>query len=271
VINVRISGGLGNQLFQFGAASVLASHWKLPIKVWGGGTQQYATPRDFLLPQFVSLEQHHATVVSQATFVQRFRLAKLCPLAFGKTMLISDRNIGEALSRERAVQRVELDGYFVESIHQEFFERVVAQLAPDLRRIVRPAPDDAPVCAVHVRGGDFLTHGHTLADENLYYQRAIARVQEAAPAARLIVATDDRHHAKRVLERVDNLHWATGDLTDDFSLIAQAPYAVLSNSTFAFWARALHAPTSASLTIAPPYWRPGVRRQLRLASERDDG
>lgn len=269
MIDMRLTGGLGNQLFQFGAAVVLSRHFDLPIRLWAGAMQHYATRRDLVLPHLLDLNRLRATVCERPSWIQRTRLARLAPGVHGRTAWVSDRNVLAVAHQTSRLRSAQLDGYFIESIDQAFFDEAL-----DLLRPATAAPDPAArpenrVCAMHIRGGDFLKLGWALEDALSYYQTSLARVREREPGVRIVAVTDDRDYAGKLLRRLgEDAEVAPGGLLSNFDLLRTADFAILSNSTFSFWAGAWrHGSCLDWSTLAPDSWRPGTRRMIRLRSE----
>lgn len=269
MIDVRLTGGLGNQLFQFAAAVVLSRRFALPISLWAGAMQSYATRRDLVLPVFIDLGSLGVLVRDRPNWIQRARMARLLPRVRGGVAWVSDRNLLEVARLRSCLLSAQLDGYFIESIDQDFFDEALALLKP---AIVAPSPVGhfgEPVCAMHIRGGDFVRLGWTLDDMLSYYQSSLERVLEHDPGVRIVAVTDDRDHAAKTLRSIGvNADFARGGLRSDFDLLRTASYAILSNSTFSFWAGAWRSPGhNGWSTFAPALWKPGSPRAIRLRSE----
>jgi hypothetical protein len=269
MIDVRLTGGLGNQLFQFAAAVVLSRRFELPISLWAGAMHSYTTPRDLDLPLFIDLGSFGVAVRDRPNWVQRMRIARLVPCLRGRTAWVSDRNLLEVARSKSALLGAQLDGYFIESIDQDFFDEALRLLQP---AIVAPGAVGRPeerVCALHIRGGDFVRLGWTLDDMLSYYQTSLARVLECEPDLRIVAVTDDPEHAAQTLRSLGvNADIRSGDLRSDFDLLRTASYAILSNSTFSFWAGAWRSPgVGGWSTFAPAFWRPGAPRSIWLPSE----
>ncbi len=269
MINVRITGGLGNQIFQFGAAIVLSRRFNLPIRLWVGALRNYATPRDFVLPHLVDLPKFATSVRRHPNWVQRTRLARIAPCVLGQTAWISDTNLLAVARQVKPVRSIQLDGYFIESIDQSFFNETLDLLRPAVITNSQTVKPDRRVCAIHIRGGDFLKLGMTLEGELHYYRTSLDQVRELDSEVRVVAVTDDRTHAEEVLRDIgESVEIASGGLLSDFDLLGTADFAILSNSTFSFWARAWSSrKIEGWSTLAPRFWRPGVPRLIRLDSE----
>jgi hypothetical protein len=268
VINVRLTGGLGNQLFQFGAAAVLAQRFDLPIRLWPGSMQSYATPRKLMLPGLVDLERFRTTICDRPNWVQRARLSRLWPGVRGGSAWVSDKNILDVARHDGRLRSAQLDGYFIETIDQSFFDDMLRLVVPALRPPLAHARDATAVCAMHVRGGDFLHLDMEIEGLPEYYRDAVAKVRARAPDVRFVVTTDDPPYAKAVIHRLGiEATILSAGVFADFDALRTADFAILSSSTFSFWAGACRQVAGDGRTQAPNGWRKGLRRIIRLPSE----
>jgi hypothetical protein len=69
------------------------------------------------------------------------------------------------------------------------------------------------------------------------------------PAMRFMTITDDVNAARRVLPEVEAFHF---DVWNDYSIIKNAKYLIVSNSSFAFFPA--YTSETAKMVIAPKYW-----------------
>lgn len=268
MISLRLAGGLGNQLFQLAAAAIMARKASCPIIIRTGALGKYQTPRELDLNKVIDLERLSATVCAEPHWSVRFRAPKVLPLALRNIAFVNDRNILDVVRCTGRFRHIYLDGYFIESVDQEYFVEAVSLINDAL--LVEPVTATTPheICAVHVRGGDFLKLGWNLENLLEYYRAAAIAVRVLSPLVKFIVLTDDRAYAESLVKSVGiDVEFLNGALKDDFDLLRTAKYAILSNSTFSIWAGALRNPTITHLTYAPSEWRPGRLRRIRLAAE----
>lgn len=104
------------------------------------------------------------------------------------------------------------------------------------------------LCIINIRGGEY-TSNPELFLRRRYWLDAMAVMRQKRSDMEFMVVTDDLAAAKRILPEVEAFHF---DLAGDYTVIKNAHYLILSNSTFAFF------PTFTSDTvkyiIAPKYW-----------------
>lgn len=104
------------------------------------------------------------------------------------------------------------------------------------------------VCVINIRGGEY-TSNPELFLRRKYWLDAMKHMKKQRADMEFIVVTDDVEAANRILPEVKAYHF---DLAGDYTVIKNAHYLILSNSTFAFFP----AFTSEVLkyAIAPKYW-----------------
>lgn len=107
---------------------------------------------------------------------------------------------------------------------------------------------DENTCVINFRGGEYARHPEFFLEKK-YWNDAIATMLKINPNFRFIVITDDTITAKKFFPHFSVFHFSIGK---DYSIIKNAHYLILSNSSFAWFP----AWTSEVLKycIAPKYW-----------------
>lgn len=258
-IYVRLAGGLGNQLFQLAAASLLSRRVKQDIVPLIGGLSRYDTAR-----QSDSLELLTATprlLTSEASSaITRLLAETLRTGRWAPRVGINDhtfwKNVDSPWQRTPHV----LDGYFQHGWTLEAFNEAVAGFvvsAPSEQSRNVVSHDE---CVVHVRGGDFLQLPRFQVADTPYYLKAL-RLAANAGWSRIAVLTDDpvyaNHLTSQLSEHLPELSFrilpTSKSALRDFDILRQARARVIGNSTFAWWASALGAqgvPTWSTMKIA---------------------
>jgi len=267
MIHLRLAGGLGNQLFQISASLVLNRYYDSEIIVHTSALQNYKAKRDLELQKVMDTSGLCFRCDSRMPVPLLFRLPRILPSRFFGRWLISDKNFAPGLLRKTDDRDLFLDGYFIESISQHSFCEMVKEVRARAY-LCQQKEGDKVICALHIRGGDFVTQGWDLPDIQLYYKRSIEEVLERNRETQFIVVTDDQSYAQHLLSGCEIEYELTaGDLASDFRQITTADYAILSNSTFAFWAGALRRKSFEKTTWLPSLWRPGRKREISVESE----
>lgn len=104
------------------------------------------------------------------------------------------------------------------------------------------------LCIINIRGGEY-TSNPELFLRRQYWLFAMQEMQRQRTDMEFMVVTDDVAAAKRILPEVPACHF---DLAKDYTIIKNAYYLILSNSTFAFFPA--FTSETAKYIIAPKYW-----------------
>ncbi len=104
------------------------------------------------------------------------------------------------------------------------------------------------VCVINFRGGEYTRIPDVFLTQK-YWNDAIVHMQKINPDFRFVVVTDDPRTARKFFPNFEISHKSIGS---DYSIILNAQYLILSNSSFAWFPAWLS--TTAKKIIAPKYW-----------------
>ena len=99
-------------------------------------------------------------------------------------------------------------------------------------------------CFIHVRGTDYINSQEWFLPKK-YYLEAMGEVKKINKDIMFVVITDDIESANNVLPELDII---SNDMMVDFNLLYLSRYAIISNSTFSWWAAWL---SNKDISIAP--------------------
>lgn len=261
--HVRVAGGLGNQLFQYGTARLLAQRWGGTLSLTDH-TQRYAEARQLSLATVISITSTTAPRwVAQAHSWRVGRMPGLCG--------IQDRNITRVLNASNCPKGWAghhlLDGYFQDCWTTD----TVGALVKAISTVAKPVAAGSHI-ALHIRGGDFLRLPDYQIISPDFYRRALSQLTALLDATSLDVhvITDDIPYARSVLqnEASDRLSFRYADsagIAADFERLRTARARIVGNSTFAWWASALRAAVGPTLSCAR--WTVQRDRPYRLPDE----
>jgi hypothetical protein len=107
---------------------------------------------------------------------------------------------------------------------------------------------DPNICIINYRGGEYasVVHFHL---NGKYWDDAIDRMRKINPNFRFVVITDDVERASRQFPDFEVKHF---DVGTDFTIIKNAHYLILSNSSFPYFATLLS--DTVKYILAPKYW-----------------
>lgn len=104
------------------------------------------------------------------------------------------------------------------------------------------------LCVINIRGGEYASSPELFLRRK-YWLDAMRAMKKIRGDMEFMAVTDDLAAAKRILPEVEAYHF---DLAGDYTVIKNARYLIVSNSTFAFFP-AFTSDTVQTI-IAPKYW-----------------
>jgi hypothetical protein len=266
MIVMRLTDGLGNQLFQYAAAATLRERTgaEIGFLVDAFDSTRARQDRPLLLPEVVDCRDQLIRTRSArgiaALAVHRLLRPRKTTLRHIPSLCHFSTDAGCHPEYEQIRDHMIVSGFFQswsciapgigavrEAVHRRFGPRIAAaREALETRRIV----------ALHLRLGDYLKIGDG-SEAIVPVERIRAAVGMLDSHARVIAFTDspnmvDAIDFGRPMSRFDG-----GTAIDDFAAMTACDDFIIANSTFSWWASALGA-NLAKRTWAPRDWqRPG--------------
>ena len=255
MIFLRLAGGLGNQLFQLAASTLVAMRSGQKVSVIKSSLQNYNAPRkpeslDLLSCHYLKPVQNGWPVVIAGALANKARLGRWLPL-----LSLNDRNFC-SYSLKKIRSPMFMDGYFQQGWEaSDFFSIIPHLLVRKVDSAIERASDAGEVL-IHVRGGDFLSLSKFSVVDSEYYSVAVGQAS-AQGWRKYAILSDDSSYAEQIMLRLQKHHpdlnfraLNTGSSLHDFDVLRAASARIIGNSTFAWWAAAV-----ASQHI--PTWSPG--------------
>lgn len=118
---------------------------------------------------------------------------------------------------------------------------------PDNSTLLEASGVDENTCVINFRGGDYLRKDLFLPKK--FFEDAASYVAKLVPNVNFVVVTDDVILAKAWFP---NYRVLSLDVFSCFTVVNKAPYLIIANSTFSWWAAWLS--DSVKLIVAPKYW-----------------
>ena len=271
MIVMRISGGLGNQMFQYAAGRrlALARGTELVVDLSPLDDPRLPPPRSYELGAYPV----RATIAGDAELaaIAERRASLAARIA---RRVCGGRRIAETERRFHFDPEVlDLpDGSRLQGYWQS--ERYFADAADDVRReltLERPAAgrnaelleriDACHAVSVHVRRGDYVTVPEIHAAHGLcsldYYRRASRHVAARVADPVFFVFSDDpdwvHDHLRLEGETVQVDHNGPDAGPEDLRLMSRCAHHVIANSTFSWWGAWLD-PRPDKIVVAPRQW-----------------
>lgn len=270
MIAVRLSGGLGNQLFQYAAARCLADLHQTDLVLdlhWFSHIPPGATARAFELDKFpVRARRFRGTEVLWAKLHQG-RIIRKIPAIPRRWTHFRERHFQWDAQFAGLPDGTYLDGYWQS---EKYFAQSAQAIAQDLSVQAPLQGEDQAVASriaacnavsVHVRRGDFV---HSPSGAALhaqcslaYYQAAIGRISQQVQAPSFFVFSDDpdwtRQHLQLPGPTEFVVHNAAATAYQDLRLMALCQHQIIANSSFSWWGAWLNRnPTKR--VLAPQAW-----------------
>lgn len=249
MITVHLSGGLGNQLFQYAAGLAVAVRLGAGLQMETrkfrsektGDEDPAARPLrvlDFELP-FRNVCDRRA----EDRLRSRWNLSRNLHIPARWLKFFTETGVAYDPAFESLGDGVCLRGYFQSELY-------FANIAPDVRRAFRPCDEtltpriDADLArlrqsgralvSLHVRRGDFLdlTDRDCMTGDD-FYDKAMS----AFPGALFMVFSDDLNWCReKFAGREDIVFSPYARVTEDFVAMSRCDHHILAKSTFSWWA-----------------------------------
>ena len=289
-----LTGGLGNQMFQYAAGLALAEHRRTVLKLdvsWFRADPQYEAHNRYALScfnlteQFATQEEIERVQGVSLTRTERWATRLARPLRLYR---YANRHAGPSNLHDAPVFQFypeffdQPDPTYLHGMWQsERFFTPVANLLrlhfsfrypmpPAVAEMMRRIRGGGPSVAVHFRRGDYIRNADFAQNIGVvdfgYYERAMAILRERHPGLVFYVFSDDIDAIERdfrppcpcTFVRATE-HWHS---YDKIRLMSACDHAIISNSTFAWWAAWLN-PNPAKSVIAPDPWFAGDSEKSR--------
>jgi hypothetical protein len=271
MVIIRISHGLGNQMFQYAMGRALANANDAPLKLdlshfSASDTREYGL-QSFQIEADTASTTEVTVISGRPPGERRKGLAK--NLAGLRRRLGGTRHVVREKSRRFDPHALEergelyVMGYwqalaYVEaaatSVRREF--RFSDALSEEDRQLL-DAIGNQPTVAVHVRRGDYVGHQRfEMVNPLEYYQAAIDRVAERIEGLTGIVFSDDPKWAVENVRSSIPLQYVDGNEGNpaaDLRLMSACSHQVIANSTFSWWGAWLNQ-NPAKIVCAPKIW-----------------
>ncbi len=255
MIKVLLHGRMGNQLFQFAFATYTAkklqSRFLLTIR-----------RKDGFLLKYFNL-QFPFNILSKSYFLVRLNNLIVKRLA--------SQQIGEDIGSLNSLEEKELinDRYYVGFFQNANYAVAVKNILLKRFKVKNnyfisfkaryPFFFTERVLVIHVRLGDYLTFQTVVNGKTIkwllpaaWYNRAISR--EIGDFNKVVIITDDRKNVETYLKLdTEKIIYTDGNEITDFLCLQYASTAIISNSSFAWWACFLNNRPDKKI-IAPMNW-----------------
>jgi hypothetical protein len=267
MIIVKITGGLGNQLFQYalGRALSLKLECELVLDI---SFYPQQTLRKYELDKFnvkarLATDQEVRKAGAGNHFIARI-IRKLGLISILYPNYIKER---ESVKYVKEIDECKLgfylDGYWQNPKYFELYKRQLCEDFVPVEDISKQAIEwlkkikETNSISLHVRRGDYVQNVHTNSVHGTcslnYYRDAIEHIQQKIDFPVFYIFSDDMHWCKDNIDFINNVNFVddTNTAIDDLMLMKNCKANIIANSTFSWWAAWL---SNNEITIYPKAW-----------------
>lgn len=266
MITIGLSGGLGNQMFQYALGRELASMRKtsLRLDISGYKTGGGITWRQFLLSDFNIKAEVTEKEISE-TFFDRAQNKVDALLPYYLRKVVSEVGFGFDKNILSVRNNSYLNGYWQS---EKYFTNSASSIRDDftLKKSFHGSKLEllefiktSNAVSVHFRRGDYLKNEevsrvHGLCDFN-YYTRAIDRLRKEFDNMVLVVFSDDQDWVKSNFKIDQPIHFVESnyEAAEEIYLMSLCKHNIIANSTFSWWGAWLNQYRE-KIVIAPEKW-----------------
>ena len=271
VLKFQLSGGLGNQLFQYAAGQFISSIGNHSVKyeIARQGKFHWGSEITSIL-NFSQCEINSESKPNTPILLLRFH--KLFATKFKIYRKLSEQlSLGyfsPVLGFDPGLERIKrgnrIYGYFQsriyaeagrESIRSEIFRNAKTR---EMIELIEESKLSNPVM-VHIRRGDYLSHRETIGLLSYkYFESAIKKASEGDTSRPIWVFTDNKEQALKLISeggiKVNRIFGEADGLgaIQTLEILATGMSIVISNSTFSWWAAFLNS--SDATIVHPSEW-----------------
>ena len=277
MITVRLSGGIGNQMFQYSLGRVLSIKNSTPLIL---NTEAYLDQTSRPFKKYMAVRKYtlsafnikaRIAVRNEIPFIYRMYGKGKLSLAFDAMRRRIFRHKGYELSFKGFNPKilelkggVYLDGYWQSPKYFAGFEDVIRKdftfknkFSDNIENLKKEIESQNSVC-VHIRRGDYVNNSFYESVQKEYYDKGIAKIKSSTKIDKIYVFSDD-------------IKWCEENLTFDFpvmfvgkeyagakdeghlALMSTCKHFVICNSTFSWWGAYL-SDYHAKIVIVPQRW-----------------
>jgi hypothetical protein len=253
VVEIVLTGGLGNQLFQYAYGRYLAEKNRADLYL---NTYRLQTRKGN--ETFRQLELSEFAV--SCKFVERKRLFGAHPFSDRLIRMNLLGKYGYEMGNPKAEIRVGhwLDRKYADAIREKLLEELVPKKTDNGHyRGLLSESKQKRVLSLHVRRGDYISNSKATSFHgvltNDYYVRSIQKAYEILAFDEVWVFSDDPAWCKTAFPLYRTIELKDCSPVHDMFLMSNCHSQILANSTFSWWGNWLNKNPD-KLTIGPSRW-----------------
>jgi hypothetical protein len=274
MIIVKLSGGLGNQMFQYAAGLSVAKNNNTKLFLDVDFFKKNTAHNGFELSKIFS-EKFHISTVKDVRHILGFRsysiLFKILlrvknNLLRGQNLYIEphfsyDRNFKKICDNNFLVGYFQSEKYFIDIenlIRKIFtFNKNLNTKNKEFLKLIK----NSNSVSIHIRRGDYLSNQkafdvHGICSD-IYYDKAISYIRKKISNPKFYIFSDDKEWVKHKFNYQKNFIVVDSNSASqsyfDMFLMSKCKHNIIANSSFSWWAAWLNNNPSKNV-IAPKMW-----------------
>ncbi|OGM91147.1 hypothetical protein A2999_01225 [Candidatus Wolfebacteria bacterium RIFCSPLOWO2_01_FULL_38_11] len=268
MIITKLTGGIGNQMFQYAMARAVAEQNKVDLGIdisWFDRYKNNLTPREYALDDFNISGKLLKTgifyrILSKLSFLENIRPPQRKYYIKEKQIFHFDPEVFKISGN------VYLDGYWQNEKYFKDIEEIIRKeftLKNPFNKIISGIAEkisETNSVSLHIRRGDYVKdkitnqlHGVCSLD---YYLNAINRILEKVSKPSFFIFSDDIEWAKNNLKLNYSTFFISDNLikdSEELVLMSKCKHNIIANSSFSWWGAWLNQ-NPQKIVIAPKQW-----------------
>jgi hypothetical protein len=251
MIIVKLTGGLGNQMFQYASGRSLSekrnTELRLDIKSFRMSSNQDVTSRSYQLTLFNCIGKLASESDLQSFIKPKSVLKKIIFKArqiFQPKIIVTESNYNSKISKQ--VQDIYLDGYFQNEKYFIGIKDILLRefsLKEKLNNNYREIQNQIAGCnsvSIHIRRGDYVNNAITNNYHGIcgldYYEKAMSVMEEKISHSHFFIFSDDIDWARENIKSGPPVTFVSGGKSiEDLFLMSQCKNNIIANSSFSWW------------------------------------
>lgn len=267
MICVKVSGGLGNQLFQYAFGRAIAKDNNEELFIDISDYSVSGNIRKFELGNFKTSNYRiiSSRKVAGSLYFRypsiTFLFFAFCNYFFNRIKVIEESAIDEIKYNNKDGGLYYYNGYwqsekYFKSVLTEIKEELELKFSPDLK--MRTIFKENKTIVIQIRRGDYLKYAKDSSGRDLvlpidYYKRALLGIENFKSYKIFIMSDEPGRISQEWTDLPENAIICANDHYLDFWMICNSDIAIISNSSFGWWGAYLNKKADKKIFI-PQYW-----------------
>ena len=269
MIITRISGGLGNQMFQYAIAKSMAKKnddiFKLDVSFYPKQTLRKYELNFFNIEENIASEKECIEQRGKEEFFFKlkrklgFKITRPTSYTFENNITTFDEEVWDKS------ENIYLDGFwqnekYFDTIRDEILKAFTlkSDISNEAQKYLLNIQKVNSI-SLHVRRGDYVQNTHTNSVHGTcdleYYKRGIEYINKRTTTPVFYIFSDDIPWCKENFDFIENLVFIDNTKTafDDLELMKSCKHNIIANSSFSWWGAWLNK-NNEKLIVSPFHW-----------------